>query len=88
MTTFWSVLIFAVVGALVGFLGTRIFSGMSLIVSILLGLVGAFGVSWLAGLLGLGTGFLTFSIWGLVFGILGACLTVGIYGFIVRRQAA
>lgn len=86
MTTLVCILIFAAVGLLVGFLGSRLFGGSSLLLSLLLGLVGSFGVSWLASLLKLGTGFITFSWWGLVMGILGASLAVGIYGFIVRRQ--
>lgn len=87
MTTLVCVLIFIAVGALVGFLGSRLFKGSSLIIDMLLGLVGSFGFSWLASLLGLGTGFVSFSVWGLIIGILGACLLVAIYGLISRRTA-
>lgn len=87
MTMFLSILAFLAIGALVGFLGTRLFEQSNLTISILLGMVGSFGFSWLAKLLGLGTGFLSFSLWGVVFGILGACVCVAIYGFIARRRA-
>lgn len=86
MTMFLSILAFLAIGALVGFLGTRLFEGASMIVSILLGILGSFGASWISKLLGLGTGFLSFSLWGVVFGILGACLLVAIYGLIARRH--
>lgn len=85
MSTFVCVLIFAAVGLIIGFLGSRLFAGASLLISLLLGLVGSFGVSWLASLLNLGAGFLHFSWWGLIMGIVGACLAVAIYGFIARR---
>lgn len=86
MSTFWSVLLFMVLGALIGYLGTLMFKGVSLVVSIILGLVGSLGISWVAKLLGLGAGFVSFSVWGVVFGILGACLAVGIYGLIARKS--
>lgn len=86
MTTLLSILAFLAIGALVGFLGARLFEGISMIASVLLGVVGSFGASWIAKLLGLGTGFLSFSLWGVVFGIIGACLLVAIYGFIARKR--
>lgn len=86
MTMFLSILAFAAVGALIGFLGYKLFSGTSLLVSIFLGLAGSFGISWVAKLLHFGTGFLSISLWGMVAGILGACLFVGIYGFIMQRR--
>lgn len=86
MTTFLSILVFAAIGLLVGFLATRLFNGISMMVSVLLGLLGSFGISWLAKLLGLGTGFLSLSVWGVVMGIVGACLIVAIYGLIARRS--
>lgn len=85
MSTFLVVLIFLAVGVLVGFLGSRAFPNSNVWIDILLGLAGSFGISWVAKLLHLGTGFLVFSWWGLIFGILGACLFVGVYGFITRR---
>ena len=86
MTTFLWVLLFIAIGALVGFLGTRLFRGMSLVISLLLGVVGSIGVSWIGKLLGVGLGFMAFSWWGIILSILGACLTVGIYGFIAQRS--
>lgn len=85
MSTFLWVLLFIAIGALVGFLGTRLFDGMSLLVSLLLGVVGSLGVSWIGKLLGLGAGFTAFSWWGLVFAIAGACLVVAVYGFVAQR---
>lgn len=87
MSTFLSILVFAAIGALVGFLGTRLFKGASLLISIILGLVGSFGISWVCKLLGLGAGFLSLSVWGVVMGVVGACLAVAIYGLIARRTA-
>lgn len=87
MSTFVCVLLFAAVGLLVGFLGSRLFKGASPLLSILLGLVGSFGISWLVSLLGLGAGFLSFSWWGLIMGIVGACLVVAIYGLIAKKSA-
>lgn len=87
MTLFLVILAFVAIGALIGFLGTRMFEGANLWISIVVGLVGSFGASWLAKILGLGTGFMSFSMWGVVFGILGACLLVAVYGFIARRRA-
>lgn len=87
MSTLLSVVVFIAIGGLIGFLGSRLFEGSSLLIDILLGLVGAFGFSWLASLLGLGSGFMTFSLWGLVTGIAGAFLLVAVYGLIQRRLA-
>lgn len=87
MSTFLSVLIFVAIGALIGVLFSRLFEGTSLVVGILLGLAGSFGFSWLASLLGLGSGFLTISVWGVVFGVVGACLLTVIYGFIAQRAS-
>lgn len=86
MTMILAALAFLAIGALAGFLGTRLFEGINTLASIVLGVVGSFAASWIAKLLGLGTGFLSFSLWGVVFGIIGACLFVAIYGFIARRR--
>lgn len=85
MSTFLWVLLFIAIGALIGFLGTRLFRGMSLAISLLLGVVGSLGISWVGKLLGLGAGFTAFSWWGLIFGIVGAFLVVAIYGLIAQR---
>lgn len=86
MSMLLPILAFLAIGGLVGFLGTRLFEGTSMAVSLLLGVLGSFGASWIAKLLGLGAGFLAFSLWGVVFGIIGACLLVAIYGLIARRR--
>lgn len=88
MSTFLTILMFVAIGALIGFLGAKLFQNTSLILTIILGLLGSFGASWVANLLGLGAGVLSFSIWGLVFGVLGACLFVGVYGLISRSRKA
>lgn len=85
MSTFLWVLLFIAIGALVGFLGTRLFKGMSLVLSLLLGVVGSLGISWVGKLLGAGLGFTAFSWWGLILGIAGAALVVAVYGLIARR---
>ena len=77
---------FVAIGVVIGFLGSRLFEGSSPVISILMGLVGSLGLSWLGSLFGLGGGFLSFTLWGLVIAILGACLLTGIYGFISKRM--
>lgn len=86
MMTILSILAFLAIGVLIGFLGTKLFEGSNPILSMVLGAVGSFAASWCAELLGLGTGILTISLWGVVFGILGACLLVAVYGFIAHRR--
>lgn len=83
-----AVLAFIAIGALVGFLAYRfLFAASSLVIHILLGIAGSLGASWGMGLLGFGTGILSFSWQGIVFGILGACLLVAIYGLVGRYLA-
>lgn len=80
-----AVLAFIAIGALLGFLAYRfLFAGTSLVVNILLGIVGSLGASWGMSLLGFGTGILSFSLQGILFGILGACLLIAIYGLVSR----
>lgn len=86
MTTFLWVLLFIAIGALIGYLGSRLFTGASLVVSLLLGVIGSLGISWVGKLLGLGAGFTAFSWWGLILAIAGAALATAIYGFIARRS--
>lgn len=88
MTAFFSVLLFIAIGALAGILGARFFKGTSLVFDIILGLVGSLGFSWLTGWLGFGTGFFALSLWGVIFGIFGACLIVAIYGCLNKRYAS
>lgn len=79
------VVAFVAIGAVIGFLGSRLFEGSNPVISILLGLVGSLGLSWVASLLGLGGGFLALTLWGIVTAIIGACLLVGLYGIINKR---
>lgn len=79
------VVAFIAIGAIIGFAGSRLFEGSNPVISILLGLVGSLGLSWVASLLGIGGGFLSLTLWGIVAAIIGACLLVGIYGFVNKR---
>lgn len=88
MAAFFSVLLFIAIGTLAGILGARFFKGTSLVFNIILGLIGSLGFSWLGGWLGLGAGFFALSVWGLIFGTLGACLTVIVYGCLSKRYAS
>lgn len=82
-----SVLCFTAIGALIGFLFNYfLYTSSSLSISIILGIVGSLAFSWLGKLLGLGQGFFVFSVWGMLFAILGAALLVWIYGFISKRR--
>lgn len=85
MTTILCVLVFIAMGAAIGFAGNMMSEKSNRVVSIVLGVAGSLGISWIASLLGLGAGFLAFSVWGIVFGILGACVLVGIYTVISKR---
>lgn len=83
-----AILAFTAIGALIGFLANRfLFQTTSLVINILLGVAGSLGASWGMSLLGYGTGILSFSLWGILFGVLGACLLVAIYGLISRYLA-
>lgn len=83
--TILSVLAFLVIGAVIGYVACYFFDRSSIPLSILLGMIGSVGLSWCAKLLGVGAGILSFSLWGIVAGILGACLLVVGYGILSRR---
>lgn len=85
MATILCILVFAIIGAAIGFAGTLLSDQGNKVLSIILGVVGSLGVSWIASLLGLGAGFLAFSLWGIIFGVLGACILVGVYAMTNRR---
>ena len=83
-----AVLAFIAIGALIGFLAYRfLFSSTSLVIHVLLGIAGSLGASWGMSLLGYGAGILAFSWQSIVFGILGACILVAVYGLIGRHLA-
>lgn len=85
MTTFLCILVFIAIGAAVGFVGSMISEKANRMVSIVLGLAGSLGISWIVSLFGLGAGFVSFSLWGIIAGIVGACLLVGIYAAVSKR---
>lgn len=82
-----SVAVFLVIGIAIGFAGSMLFPQSNKLLSILLGAVGSIGLSWVAKLLGFGAGFLSFSLWGIIAAIVGACLLTAIYGVIAKRIA-
>lgn len=85
MTAILAVLVFIAIGAAIGFVGSLLSDSSNRMISIVVGVAGSLAISWIASLLGLGAGFLAFSLWGIILGILGAAAAVGIYVAISRR---
>lgn len=86
MKTILSLLVFLLIGSVAGVAFHKKYD-TSLLLNVILGIVGSLGVSWLVGLLGLGSGFMALSLWGIVFGIVGAVLLPLIYGLMQNRSA-
>ena len=75
----WIVILLA--GALIGWIASMIMgtnASMGAIANILVGLVGAVIGRFVAGLVGLSPQGTDFSIGGILFGVLGACILIGI----------
>ena len=75
----WIIVILA--GALIGWIASMIMgtnASMGAIANIIVGLIGAVIGRFVAGLIGLAPQGTNFSIGGLIFGIIGACILIGI----------
>ncbi|MBE6311790.1 MAG: GlsB/YeaQ/YmgE family stress response membrane protein [Bacteroidales bacterium] len=79
MGLIWSIII----GALAGFLGSKIFSGAGkgLLLNLIIGIVGGFIGGWIFGLLGIGGGSM---LWQLVSATVGAIVLLWIISLIKK----
>ncbi|HXD80221.1 MAG TPA: GlsB/YeaQ/YmgE family stress response membrane protein [Candidatus Acidoferrum sp.] len=81
------ILIFIIVGAIAGFVASKVLSGkgMGLLWDIVVGILGAFLGAWLAGLVGLGVDMGTFTIGGLLSAFVGAIILLVIFRALTHR---
>lgn len=81
------ILIFIIVGAIAGFVASKVISGkgMGLLWDIVVGILGAFVGAWLASLVGLGVSMGTFTIGGLVSAFVGAVLLIVVFRALTHR---
>lgn len=86
MKTFISILIFIMIGVGGGLLLSHLYKTSSILANIIGGISGSLGVSWLASRLGVGGGFSSLTLPGLLFGVAGALLTPLIVCLIHHRS--
>jgi len=81
------ILIFIVVGAIAGFVASKVISGkgMGLLFDIIVGVLGAFLGAWLAGLVGLGVDMGTFTVSGLLSAFVGAVILLVVFRALTHR---
>jgi len=79
-----NLIIFIIVGAIAGFLAGKVMTGhgLGLIWDIVVGIVGAFLGSWLAGLLGIGV---TSTLALIIVAFVGAVILLGIFRLVTSR---
>lgn len=83
----WGIVVWIVVGAIAGFLASKVLSGkgMGLLWDIVVGVVGAFLGGWLAGLVGIAVSVGTFSWGGLISAFVGAVVLLAVFRLVTRR---
>jgi uncharacterized membrane protein YeaQ/YmgE (transglycosylase-associated protein family) len=81
------ILIFIIVGAIAGFVASKVISGkgMGLLWDIVVGILGAFLGAWLAGLVGLGVDMGSFTIGGLLSAFVGAVILLVVFRALTHR---
>ena len=81
------ILIFIIVGAIAGFVASKVISGkgLGLLWDIVVGILGAFLGAWLAGLAGLGVDMGTFTIGGLLSAFVGAVILLAVFRALTHR---
>ena len=81
---FASIIIFLLIGAVSGWLASKLMKGggSGLIVNILLGIVGGFIGGWLMSLVGIEKGGL---VWEIITSVIGACLLIFVVSLIKRK---
>ena len=79
-----NLIIFIIVGAIAGFLAGKVMTGhgLGLIWDIVVGIVGAFLGSWLAGLLGIGV---TSTLVLIIVAFVGAVILLGVFRLVTSR---
>ena len=85
----WIIVLLA--GAFIGWIASMIMgtnASMGAIANIIVGLVGAVIGRFIAGLLHLGTPGTNFSLPGILFGVLGACILIGIVKAVTGSKSA
>jgi len=80
-------LIFIIVGAIAGFVASKVLSGkgMGLLWDIVVGILGAFLGAWLAGLVGLGVDMGSFTVGGLLSAFVGAIILLVVFRALTHR---
>jgi uncharacterized membrane protein YeaQ/YmgE (transglycosylase-associated protein family) len=86
----WDLIVAILAGAFIGWIASMIMktnASMGAIANILAGIAGAFVGNILAGLIGIETDALGFSIIELIFGIIGACIVIGIVKMLTGKRS-
>ena len=85
----WTLIVVVLAGAFIGWIASKIMGtdeSMGAIANIIAGLVGAAIGRFIAPMVGFEQQDTDFSIGGLIFGILGACIVIGILKLITGRK--
>ena len=85
MKTFIAILVFILIGAAGGLLLSKKYKASSVLGNIIAGISGALLLSWLCGLLGIGSGLAALSLLGILCSIIGALLFPFIICFIQQK---
>jgi uncharacterized membrane protein YeaQ/YmgE (transglycosylase-associated protein family) len=83
-------LVFIIVGAIAGFLASKVLSGrgMGLIWDIVVGILGAFLGGWLASLVGIPVDTGTFTVSGVVTAFIGAIILLVVFRAVAKRRTS
>lgn len=81
------ILIWIIVGAIAGFLASKVLTGkgMGLLGDIVVGILGAFLGGWLASLVGMPVSSGTFTVGGIVAAFVGAVILLAAFGALTHR---
>jgi uncharacterized membrane protein YeaQ/YmgE (transglycosylase-associated protein family) len=83
-------LVFIIVGAIAGFLASKVLNGrgMGLIWDIVVGILGAFLGGWLASLVGIPVDTGTFTVGGVVAAFVGAIILLVVFRAVAKRRTS
>ena len=81
------ILVFIIVGAIAGFVASKVISGkgMGLLWDVIVGIVGAFLGAWLAGLVGMPVDMGTFTVGGILSAFVGAVILLVVFRALTHR---